>query len=368
MPLLCFKRRAFKTMNFFDKEKLTALQAKEEAQWITFGPFVFQATRVLRETGILKAVESKKEGITLEEISSTVGLPLYGVRVLAEAGLGIGLLIRNNGIYKITKTSYFILHDELTIANMNFTHDVCYKALFSLDESIQNGKPEGLKVFGDWPTIYEALSTSLPEHVKKSWFSFDHFYSDTAFPEVLPIVYQHHPKKLLDIGGNTGKWSTQSFKYDPDVKITIMDLPDYVEAVKIQIYEQGFGDRISFSPMNILDESKKFPTGFDAIWMSQFLDCFSEEQIVSILKRCKQVLNDQGYIYILETFWDRQRFEVSAFSLQQTSLYFTVMANGNSQMYDSAIFIKCLAKAGLAVVDQKDFIGVSHTLLICQPA
>ena len=38
-------------MDFFEKEKLTALQAKEEAQWITFAPFVFQATRVLRDSG-----------------------------------------------------------------------------------------------------------------------------------------------------------------------------------------------------------------------------------------------------------------------------------------------------------------------------
>jgi len=98
-----------------------------------------------------------------------------------------------------------------------------------------------------------------------------------------------------------------------------------------------------------------------------FLDCFSDEQIVSILRRCKEALNPGGTIYILETFWDRQRFEASAFALQQTSLYFTVMANGNSQMYDSKVFIRCIEKAGLEIIEQKDFIGVSHTLLICQP-
>jgi SAM-dependent methyltransferase len=143
-------------------------------------------------------------------------------------------------------------------------------------------------------------------------------------------------------------------------------LPGYVETAKEQIQKKGFGDRISFYPNNILDESRPFPTGFDAIWMSQFLDCFSDDQIVSILKRCKKALNPGGHIFILETFWDRQRFEASAFSLQQTSLYFTVMANGNSQMYDSKVFIRLVEKAGLEVKDQKDYIGVSHTLLVCQ--
>lgn len=355
-------------MNFFEKEKLSAIKAKEEAQWITFGPFVFQATRVLRNTGILATVDAHKDGISLEEITAKVDLPPYGVRVLVEAALGIGLMTLNDGLYKITKTAYFILHDDLTKVNMDFTHDVCYQGMFFLDESIKKGKPEGLKVFGDWPTIYEALTSSLPEKVKESWFGFDHFYSDYAFPDVLPHVYKHKPRTLLDIGGNTGKWSMQSFEFDPDVKITIMDLPGHVDTAREQIEKKGFGDRISFHPCNLLDETQAFPRGFDAIWMSQFLDCFSEEQIVSILKRCKQALASDGSVYILETFWDRQRFEASAFSLQQTSLYFTAMANGNSQMYDSKIFIRCVENAGLKVIEQMDYIGVSHTLLVCKPA
>jgi ubiquinone/menaquinone biosynthesis C-methylase UbiE len=353
-------------MNFFEKEKLSALQAKEEAQWITFAPFVFQATRVLRDSGILSLVEANRQGITLEEVNRQINLPAYGIRVLIEAALGIGLLVLNDGKYKITKTTYFILHDELTKVNMDFTHDVCYNGMYFLEESIRNRKPEGLKVFGNWKTIYEALSTNLPEKAKKSWFSFDHFYSDYAFPEVLPHVYQYKPKKLLDIGGNTGKWSTQSFEYNADVEITIMDLPGYVEQAKEEFQKKGFGERISFYPTNILDESQQFPSGFDAIWMSQFLDCFADEEIVSILQRCKKAMNPEGHIFILETFWDRQRFEASAFSLQLTSLYFTVMANGNSQMYDSKVFIRLVEQAGLEVIDQKDYIGVSHTLLVCK--
>jgi ubiquinone/menaquinone biosynthesis C-methylase UbiE len=351
-------------MNFFSKEKLSALEAKEEAQRITFAPFVFQATRVLRNTGILATVEAHREGISLEDLTAKVKLPAYGVRVLVEAALGIGLLTLNDGLYRITKTTYFILNDDLTKVNMDFTHDVCYNGLFHLEESIKDQKPLGLKVFGDWPTIYQALSTNLPDKVKESWFSFDHYYSDNAFPEALPHIYKHQPGQLLDIGGNTGKWSIQSFDYDPTVHITIMDLPGYVDTARGEIERLGFGDRISFYPCNVLDD-QPFPTGFDAIWMSQFLDCFSEEQIVSILRRCIGGLNPGGHIFILETFWDRQRFKASAFSLQQTSLYFTTMANGNSQMYDSGVFLKCIEKAGLAVVDQVDGVGVSHTLLTC---
>ncbi|MBT1699720.1 methyltransferase domain-containing protein [Fulvivirgaceae bacterium PWU4] len=352
-------------MDFFETDKLTALEAKEKAQWIAFAPVVFQTTRILRDSGILQFVESN-QGSTFQAIVEKVGLPLYGTRVLVEAALGIGLLTCKEERYYTTKTATFILHDTLTRVNMDFIQDVCYQGMFYLEDSIKTGKPEGLKVFGQWPTIYEGLS-KLPPQVQKSWFAFDHYYSDTAFPDVLALIFANKPKRLLDIGGNTGKWALQCLEYDANVEVTIMDLPGQVEMAKEQITKRGFGNRIRFFETNLLDETLPFPKGFDAIWMSQFLDCFSDEEIKSILRRCREALQPGGAVYILEPFWNRQRFQASAFALQQTSLYFTAMANGNSQMYHAGNFIGYVKEAGFTVTEQKDLIGVSHTLLTCKP-
>ncbi len=344
----------------------SALAAKEAAQWIAFAPVVFQSARVLRESGILLELEiAGKAGLTLEEVSEKVNLSIYGVRVLLESGLGIGLVEQHDDDrFVITKTGYFIIHDELTNIHMNFVHDVCYEGLFSLDKSIAEGKPEGLKVFGEWPTIYEGLS-KLPRHVQKSWFGFDHYHSDHAFPAALPQVFRYKPRKILDIGGNTGKWAIACTKYNPEVHITIMDLPGQLNIAKSRMEELKLTDRVSFFPTNILDDSLPFPKGFDIIWMSQFLDCFSDAEIVSILKRCYDAIDEDGSVLILEPFWDRQKFEVASFCMQQTSLYFTALANGNSQMYKSETFIKCVEEAGFIIDEQIDNIGFSHTLLKC---
>ena len=353
-------------MQFFNKDTKTGLEAKEAALWIAFAPVVFQASRVLRNTGILKALlENDKTGLTLKEVVDKVQLSHYGVRVLLESGLSIGLVTVNDDKFFITKTGYFILCDDLTQVNMDFIHDVCYEGLFYLDKSIETGKPSGLKVFGEWPTIYEGLS-QLPPTVQKSWFAFDHYYSDNAFPHVLNLVFRNGERKILDIGGNTGKWAIACTKHKPDVHVTIMDLPGQLNVAKEKIAQQGLCERVSFHPINILDEKQSFPKGHDAIWMSQFLDCFSEAEITSILKRCNEALADKGYVYILETFWDCQKYEAAAFCLHQTSLYFTALANGNSQMYHSEVFTNCIKEAGLEVVEKIDNIGLSHTLLKCK--
>src|SRR6516225_447065 len=107
-------------MKFFTNDTKTALEAKSLAQWIAFGPVVFQVARVLRDSGILETIEDcGTEGISLEEIATQVKLSRYGVRVLLESGLGIGLVVRKGEKFRITKTGSFILSDPLTRTNMD---------------------------------------------------------------------------------------------------------------------------------------------------------------------------------------------------------------------------------------------------------
>ena len=220
-------------MEKFASDNLHAIDAKFEAQKIAFAPLTFQAVRALIELNILKIInDSGDDGLTIDEISEKSGISKYGVGVLTEMAVGMNVLllklVDGKERLSLSKIGWFLLEDNLTKVNFNFTNDICYKGAFNLIDSIKTGKPEGLKVFGEqWTTVYEALST-LPEREKKSWFDFDHFYSDIAFPEALPIVYKNKPKRLFDIGGNTAKWAIASCKFDPDVNVTIIDLPGQI--------------------------------------------------------------------------------------------------------------------------------------------
>ncbi len=97
--------------------------------------------------------------MTQEEISKACGLSSYGAQVLLEASLTIGTVLLREGRYCLAKAGWFLLNDKMVRVNMDFNHDVNYQGMFHLEEAITNGRPEGLKVFGEWSTIYEGLSS-----------------------------------------------------------------------------------------------------------------------------------------------------------------------------------------------------------------
>ncbi|MDR2952362.1 MAG: class I SAM-dependent methyltransferase [Treponema sp.] len=352
------------------KDSIKAVDAKFEAQKIAFAPLTFQAVRALLELGLLKAVsDAGEKGLNISEAAIQAGLPPYGVKVLLEIALGMNIVKAlkredrdGDDRFVLGKTGWFLLEDEMTKVNLNFVNDVCYKGAFELSRSVKAGKPLGLEAFGyEGKTIYEVLST-LPEKARESWFAFDHFYSDIGFEEALPVVFSAKPRKIIDIGGNTAKFALRCCRYDPDVEVAIADLPGQCAAAERNIAQAGFTGRIKTITCNVLDAETAIPRDADVIWMSQFLDCFSLEEIARIMG--KLYAPD---VYILEPFWDKQRFEAAAYSLQAASLYFTCMANGNSKMYRYGEFAQAVEKAGFNIIDARHNLGSNdYSLLRCQ--
>lgn len=348
-----------------EQDSLSAFDAITEAQRIAFAPMLFQTALCLRNSGVLSCLsDAGSAGASLEKIVVNCDIDEYAVNLLLDMGLSGKIITCRDNIYRISKIGHYLLHDPMTRVNMDFTQDVCYQGLFYLEQSLKQSKPVGLKVFSDAGTIYPVLS-ELPPQTQKSWFAFDHYYSDVAFNTVLPYIFSASAKNLYDVGGNTGKWAQRCCQYDDNVKVTILDLPQQITLARQHIENIGFSDRIAFHSVDMLSESP-LPGEADIWWMSQFLDCFSPEQIITMLSRIARVMKPGARLAILELFWDTQRFEASSFSLNATSLYFTCMANGNSRFYSDEKFCQYLEMAGFQVTQRVDNIGIGHTLLICE--
>nr|WP_315483022.1 class I SAM-dependent methyltransferase [uncultured Undibacterium sp.] len=347
----------------FSPEKQSAFAARFEAQKIAFGPVVFQCVRYAWKRGMLQALaDAGSEGLSLESMAATGKWRSYALKLVLETCLSAGIVYLHEGNYVLDKTGYCVLTDAITQININFTHDVCYQGLFQLEQSLDEEKPLGLAHLGPWATIYEGLST-LPEPAKTSWFDFDHFYSDTSFPSVMPDVFATAPRRVMDIGANTGKFSYAALSYNQETELHLVDLPVQLKVAEENLSAQGLRERAHFHPTNLLDTTAALPENMDLIWMSQFLSCFSEPAISSILERAAKALVANGQLLIMDTFWDRQQYDIAAYCLINTSPYFTAMASGNSKIYESTDYIRLAEAAGLKLLTARDGIGYCHSLL-----
>ncbi len=331
---------------------------------LAFSPLLFQAAMAARKTGVLAAVHaSRSEGVPPEEVAARAGVSRYAARVLLEGCLALELVALEDKRYRITDAGQLWMFDPMVNVNASFVQDVCYAGASRLEDSLRTGRPAGLSVFGPWSTIYEGL-TELPPGVQDSWFAFDHFYSDSVFPLVFPRVFESRPRRLLDVGGNTGKWALYCLGHDPDVEVTVVDHPGQLARLRRGAIAAGVEARLHTVALDLLDHGRALPGGFDVVWMSQLLDCFGEPDIARLLERGAAALAPGGRLRILEAFWDRQANEVGELILQGLSLYFSCMANGTSRMYHSQDFLDLIASAGLRL-ESDEPIGTSHTLLTC---
>ena len=129
----------------YTKEHLSAREAQRLAEFIAWGPVVFQVARIMLKWGILDLIRDSGEGLTLEEIVKKTKQSEYAVKCLLEASLSIGILLVDVQAerYTLSKTGWFLINDPATRVNIDFNQDVNYEGWFHLEASLKEGKARG---------------------------------------------------------------------------------------------------------------------------------------------------------------------------------------------------------------------------------
>src|SRR5574344_769580 len=100
----------------YTSEHLSARHAQRLAEFIAFGPIVFQVSRLMLKFGIMDLLHDSNEGMTLKEIAEKTKLSEYAVKVLLEASLTIGTVLVDKSSEKFTlsKIGWFLQNDQAT--------------------------------------------------------------------------------------------------------------------------------------------------------------------------------------------------------------------------------------------------------------
>ena len=100
----------------YTSERLSAREAQRQAEFIAWGPIVFQVSRLMLKFGILDMLRDSSDGLTEAEVAERTELSQYAVKCLLEASLSIGtvLIDTDTDRFCLSKTGWFLLNDPAT--------------------------------------------------------------------------------------------------------------------------------------------------------------------------------------------------------------------------------------------------------------
>ncbi len=285
------------------------------------------------------------------------------------------------------KYTFFSLKNELKLAEkplfylISFLEEEQYIEIkndfFSLTQKgilLTKNHPESLKnaclLWGEehlnaWQNLDFTLKTQKPafenlyqlpffEYLQKNPKKLENYhlamceYAHEDYKNMAEIIDFSTHKTITDIGGSSGVLIQNIAKKNPKINCILFDLPEVISIFKHQ--KKDNFDIISGD----FFEKMYFKT--DAIILSRILHDWNDENCCIILENCKEILQKNGIIYIIENLQNEQKTHL-------LSLNMMLMCESFERTKEE--YQKLLQYIDFEIIDTKKLNNL-QTILICK--
>jgi ubiquinone/menaquinone biosynthesis C-methylase UbiE len=229
-----------------------------------------------------------------ETIAQACGISPRGAILILDACAALGLLKKEGNQYTNTpESSQFLVPDapgDLTKA-IRYNRDV-YPAWGKLVEMVKTGKPV------ERPEIHLGEDKNRTRNFVLSM----HGRALGIGRTVVPQLNIKGRKKLFDVGGGPGTYSSLIAKANPDIECTVLDLPEIVKVADELIQADGMQKRVKTLAGDY--HTVSFPGGNDVVIFFGVLHQESPNSICDLFRRAYNSLVPGGIIYVLDMMTD----------------------------------------------------------------
>ena len=291
-----------------------------------------QTIRAAVELGVFELMPASAQEVeNALQLSQSAGIRL--MRALAELGLSRR---DEDRVYHITKKgSYLLRSHPLSLADAALLWgNETYNAWTGVARSLKTGKSSFNEMYGenffDWlrdrpddlRACHEAYATYARHDYRSLAESID-FGVDDA---------------ILDAGGGTGELTFALLRSFPALTGTVMDRPEVLRGAEAPMDVAG---RCQFIPGDLFNE---WPVSSQSVILARVLHDWPYEDAVSILRRAREAMQNDGFLYIIEMVMDE-----SSGSGGLLDLNMLVMTQGLERTRQQ--FADLLADADFEIVD-----------------
>ncbi len=148
--------------------------------------------------------------------------------------------------------------------------------------------------------------------------------------------------RLLDIAGGSGSVSIALARRYPELKLTVLDLPEVCQLTRAYVADAGLGSRIAVHPADMF--ASAWPTEHDAILFSNVLHDWAPERCRTLLRKAFAALARGGSVYLHEMLTDGKYQAPTT-----TALYsFMMLLTTRGQQYSRDELSELLVHAGFS--------------------
>ena len=293
------------------------------------------------------------DGRTVAEVAAACGAHLESLRMLLEACVVEGLLVKEGDRYRTTPlTGAFLVRGRATFGGhaLKYAEDL-YPVWGQLAELVRTGRPamNPETILGDDPEKTRAFVLAMHERAR-------------GMSAVLPHGADFSGRqRLLDVGGGPGTYSLALVEQTPGLHSTILDLPGVLAITREIVDEHGFGDRITLRPGNYL--SSDFGSHYDAVLLSGMMHRETADTCRMLLRKATAALDSGGMVVVSDVFFDDDRKETPAFAV-----YFAInmmLTSAEGSAHAKTEMARWLSEAGLIDVTIRDLPPPNpHSLIV----
>ncbi len=240
------------------------------------------------ETGILEYLSENNSSIS--EIATNLNLSNTGVERILSALMSFGIIKRQMEFYQLS-AEYKPLFTPNTDNNIGglIKHEIHLQHRWlRLTESIKSGKP-----------VKKTGKVRKLQDTKRFIAAMSNVGRKSA-PVVLEKIKLRGDEHILDLAGGPGIYMMSFCEKYPNIKITLLDLPETIKFAKTHLAEHKAYNRMSFISGDLFES--EYGKSYDVIFISNVIHIFDIFDTKLIFKKCYSALNRGGRILIKDFY------------------------------------------------------------------
>jgi hypothetical protein len=277
----------------------------------------------------------------LEELATATEVDPRRLRIVADAMVALGVLLRDGAEYRNGPEAAAFLSGRGP-ANLapflRFWDRLSYPTWTRFAEAVRTGQGQS--------------TMHLPDEEQKI-FSEGVAAIQAAPARALPEVYdfgQH--RRVLDVGGGEGSWLVAILGQYPNLDATLFELPAAARVASEHFAAERLTKRTTVAEGDFFDDP--LPAGHDVVLIANVLHLFSPERNLEILRRTRAAV-ERGAVLLIADFWTEANHIDPPFAALMAGEFLSITGEGDVYSRDEADGL--LRASGFQTLEAKPLVG-----------